>query len=234
MLKAVFFDLYGTLAGFRPSRYEIQSEACAQFGITVTPDGVLKGYARADAFMAEQNAVRPIQELDSRARTDFFSEYERRVLAGSGVEVSTHRAHEIWLRIRKVPYQMQRFDDVLPALEQLKERGLTLGMISNMSEDGASLTENMGLSTAIDFAVTSAEVGSAKPHPPIFLSALERAGVKPEEAVHVGDQIRSDIDGASNVGIRPVLLDRDGNHRDFKRCPRIETLSELPGLLVEY
>ena len=63
MLKAVFFDLYGTLAGFCPSRYEIQSKACAQFGITVTPDGVLKGYAVADAFMAEKNACLPIREL---------------------------------------------------------------------------------------------------------------------------------------------------------------------------
>ena len=233
MLTAVFFDLYGTLAGFRPSRYEIQSEACAQFGITVTPEGVLKGYALADAYMAEQNAIHPVRRRDRQGKDEFFAEYERRVMEGAGVEVSSPRAAEIWRSVRQVPYALERFDDVLPALEQLKERGLTLGLISNMNQDGASLTDSMGLSKVLDFAVTSAEVGSEKPHPPIFLAALERSGARPDEAVHVGDQITSDIEGAANVGISAVLLDRDRNHTDFTRCPRIDTLSELPALLAE-
>ena len=59
MIRAVFFDMYGTLAGFSPSRFELQSQACADFGIRVTPEGVLKGYAAADAYMNEQNAVEP-------------------------------------------------------------------------------------------------------------------------------------------------------------------------------
>ena len=234
MLKAVFFDLYGTLAGFCPSRYEIQSKACAQFGITVTPDGVLYGYAVAAAFMAEKNACLPIRELDSQARIDFFSEYERLVLAGSGVDVSMSRRHEIWLRILEIPYRMQLFEDVLPVLEQLKKHGLALGVISNMNLGGATLTKQIGLSSIIDLAVTSAEIGRAKPHPQIFIAALEQAKAKPEEVVHVGDQIRSDIDGAINVGIWPVMLDRDRTHCDFDRCPRIETLSELPALLALY
>jgi putative hydrolase of the HAD superfamily len=234
MIKAVFFDLYGTLAGFRPSRYEIQSTACSQFGITVTPKGVLKGYALADAYMAEQSAIQPLRERDQQARDQFFAEYERRVMEGAGVDVSTAQADEIWRRVRQLPYELERFDDALPTLEQLKERGLTLGLISNMNQDGASLAESMGLSTVLDFAVTSAEVGSAKPHPPIFLAALGRSGARPDEAVHVGDQVTSDIDGASNVGISPVLLDRDRNHPDITRCPRIETLSELPELLADF
>ncbi len=234
MIKAVFFDLYGTLAGFNPSRYEIQSEACEQFGITVTPEGVLKGYAAADAFMAAQNAVQPLRALDPQARVDFFSEYERRVLAGSGVDTSLDRAYQIWLRIREMPYEMRQFDDVAPTMELLRGQGLTLGLISNMNQSGVQLMEALGLSPYLDFAVTSAEIGAAKPHPPIFLAALERSGAQPNEAVHVGDQITSDIDGASKVGISPVLLDRDRNHLDITRCPRIETLSELPALLAAY
>ena len=66
MIKAVFFDLYGTLAGFYPSRYEIQSTACADFGIQVTPEGILAGYALADVHMADQNAVRPLRKLGPR------------------------------------------------------------------------------------------------------------------------------------------------------------------------
>lgn len=234
MIKAVFFDLYGTLAGFKPSRFEIQSEACVTFGISVTPEGVLRGYALADAFMAEQNAAMPVRTRDRQAQREFFAEYEKRVLWGCEVEVSTDQAMEIWRRIRQVPYQMERFDDVLPTMDLLKQRGLTLGLISNMNQNGDDLARTMGLTPYLDFAVTSAEIGSEKPHPPIFLAALDKAGAQSTESIHVGDQITSDIEGATNVGINPVLVDRDGNHPNTTLCPRIETLMELPALVAEY
>ena len=234
MIRAVFFDLYGTLAGFSPSRHEIQSTACAHFGIRVTPEGVLKGYALADAYMAEQNAVRPLRRRDPDGRDQFFAEYERLILQGAGAEVTRERAWEVWCRIRQVRYELTRFEDVLPAMDLLKSQGLTLGLISNMNRDGDELAESMGLTPYLDFAVTSMEVGAEKPHPPIFLAALSKAGAEPQEAVHVGDQPASDVEGARRVGINPVLLDRDGNHRDIQECPRIESLMELPGLLASY
>ena len=81
--------------------------------------------------------------------------------------------------------------------------------------------------------MTSGEVGYEKPHAPIFHEALRRSGVEAEAALHVGDQITSDVQGAANAGISPVLLDRDGNHDGFSECPRIESLMELPSLLME-
>ena len=188
----------------------------------------------ADAYMAEQNAVMPVRTRGRQGQREFFAEYEKRVLSGCDVEVSTDQATEIWRRIRKVPYQMERFDDVLPTMDLLKQQGLTLGLISNMNRNGDELAESMGLTPLLDFAVTSAEVGSEKPHAPIFLAALEKADAQPSQSIHVGDQITSDIEGATNVGINPVLVDRDGNHPDTTLCPRIETLMELPELLSEY
>ena len=231
MIEAVFFDLYGTLAGFSPSRYEIQSAASSEFGIEVTEDGVLAGYALADAHMARQNSVRPLRALDPSERDDFFAEYERLVLSGAGVDVGAEQSLEIWRRVRQMPYEMTRFDDVTPTLDLLKMQGLTLGMISNMNQPGDELTERLGLTPYLDFAVTSLEVGAEKPHPPIFRAALDRADVEPDAAVHVGDQITSDVEGARAVGINPVLLDRDGTRADFQGCPRIEGLMELPGIL---
>ena len=231
MIEAVFFDLYGTLAGFSPGRFEIQSQACAEFGIELTPEGVLRGYALADAFMSEQNAARPLRLLDAAARDDFFAEYERRVLKGCGVDVSRDEAARIWAAVRRIPYRMERFDDVLPAMDLLKRQGFTLGLVSNMNTPADELADGMGLTPYLDMAVTSGEVGAEKPHPPIFREALRRAGVGAESAIHVGDQITSDVEGAANAGISPVLLDRDGIHPNFAACPRIETLMELPALL---
>ena len=234
MITAVFFDLYNTLAGFRPSRYEIQSEALADFGISVTPEGILRGYYLADAFMSEQNATKPVRSLDRDEQRVFFAEYERRVLRGAGVEVSQEQAWQIWRRIRKIDYGLALFNDTIPTLNVCRQMGLTVGLISNMNQSGDELADNMGLLPYIDFSITSHEVGAEKPNPLIFERALERAEAQPERAVHVGDQITSDIAGAVNAGINAVLLDRDGNHKGYTAQPRITGLEELPALLERF
>ena len=231
MVKAVLFDVYNTLAGFQPSRYEIQSRACADFGIKVTPEGILTGYAVADAYMNAENAVSPLRLRDRQGKDDFFGEYERLVLRGSGVDVTQEKALQIFRRVRQVPYRLAPFDDVVPALEQLRSRGLKVGMISNIDREGSELAASLGLTCHLDFTITSLEVGADKPAPAIFHAALAKAGVEPREAVHVGDQPTSDVEGALGIGISPVLLDRDRLHVEFDRCPRIESLLELAGLL---
>ncbi len=233
MIKAVFFDVYGTLAGFEPPRYEVQSQACADFGIEVTPEGIVEGYAAADRYMNDQNSLSPIRLRSAGQRDDFFGEYERLVLQGSGVNVTAAKALEIFLRVRQIPHKLVPFDDVVPALGNLRSRGLTLGLISNIDQEGSELADSLGLAEHLDLTVTSAEAGADKPDPRIFQAALIKADAKPQEAMHVGDQLTSDVEGALGAGIRPVLLDRDGIHEGFDRCPRIERLVELPRLLEE-
>ena len=62
-IKAVLFDLYGTLVGFEPSRFVIQSQVATKYDLFLTEEGVSKGYFLADKFMAEQNAVNPIRSM---------------------------------------------------------------------------------------------------------------------------------------------------------------------------
>jgi putative hydrolase of the HAD superfamily len=231
MIKAVFFDMYGTVAGFEPSRYAVQSEACAGFGITITPEGIVKGYAAADAYMSQESAVRPLRLRSTEERDRFFAEYERLVLLGNGADVSQSRALEVWRRVQKIPYRLAPFDDVIPVLRELRARGLTVGLVTNMDRKGDDIADGLGLKEHLDLTVTSLESGAAKPDPAIFRVALARAGAEPHEAMHVGDQPSSDVEGALSAGIAPVLLDRDGNHRGYTLCPRIDTLVELPAVV---
>ena len=231
MIKAIFFDLYGTLAGFKPSRYEIQSEACANFGITLTEQGVLKGYGQADSCMTEQNKTYPLRQMSEDERFDFFCEYEKRVIEGSGVDIDLETAGQIWNTVRTIPYEMVIFDDVWPVLDDLKSRNFSLGLLSNMNRLGSELLREFNLSNHMTFAVTSLEVGVEKPNPIMFKKALEIAGVSGQEALHVGDQIGSDIDGAEASAVRPILIDRDGNHSDFSRCPKISGMAQLSDVL---
>ena len=231
MIKAIFFDLYGTLAGFTPSRFEIQSSACERFNLYPTPEGILKGYATADQFMTKQNTVRPVRKMDEEEAFNFFCEYERLILSGSDIKVSVEEAGKIWNYIKTISYDLSIFQDVIPVLSDLKSQGVKIGLLSNMNQSGRSLLEKFNLVTLVDFAVTSLEVGSEKPHSPIFLEALRQAGSEKGDSVHVGDQIDSDVKGALEVGIFPVLIDRDNNHKGFFDCPRITSLLEIHEVL---
>ena len=121
------------------------------------------------------------------------------------------------------------YDDALPAMKALKERGLVLGLISNIIVGGAGA--GTGLESYLDLVVTSKEVGADKPEPPIFLAALERARVNAREAVYVGDQYQTDVLGARGVGIKPILIDRFDLEPEINDCPRIHSLVELPSYL---
>ncbi|SVA94057.1 uncharacterized protein METZ01_LOCUS146911, partial [marine metagenome] len=137
MIKAVFFDLYGTLAGFSPSRFEIQSQACKEFGITLTEKGTLQGYGEADSYMTVQNSINPLRNRNELETHEFFQEYERRVIAGSKVDVDLETAGQIWKAVRSIPYDMIIYNDVVPVLERLKGRSLRLGLLSNMNKSGS-------------------------------------------------------------------------------------------------
>lgn len=227
MIKAVFFDLYNTLAGFKPSRFEIQSRALKSFGLKPTPDGILKGYALADKFMASQKSVQPLENLKTPELENFFAKYESLILKGAGINIPIDQCSKIWNAVREIPYQMALFDDVLPALTELKTLDLHLGMISNMSISGLSLSKKMGLNNIIDRSITSQDAGFTKPDIRIFQFALNHLNIQASNAVFIGDQIESDILGAETAGLLPILIDRDGNHTNFSRCHRITSLEKL-------
>ena len=233
MVKAVFFDFYKTLVHFWPPVDEIQEAACRELGLGVTKPGIRTGYAIADEFMSKENAIRPLADRSSEDTDLFFAEYERLILKGAGLDVSPALARQVWQMAAQVPKGFALFDDVVPALELFKRRGITMGVISNLRRDMQDLCKELGLSQYLDFSITSAEVGAEKPHPPIFLAALQRAGVKPAEAIHVGDQYQGDVEGARAVGIHPVLLDREGSYENVNDCSRITSLLELDQLLGE-
>ncbi len=228
MIEAVFLDLYGTLARFHPPREDVQAQACQGFGIQVTSEGLARGYAVADAFMDRENAGQlPIGLRTPEEQQRFFAEYEQLILQHAGADVDMPTAGRVWDAVRQIPHGLSLFDDALPALDVLKLHGVTLGVLSNIDRDMDELARDLGLALYLDFTVTSGQVGAGKPHPPIFLAALERAGVEPHLALHVGDSYSSDVLGARGVGIQPLLLDRDGAHTHVTDCPRIATLMEV-------
>jgi putative hydrolase of the HAD superfamily len=231
MIKAVFFDFYNTLVRFWPPVEDIQIAACREMGLMATREGIQEGYGAADAFFNQENSRSSLARRSKEGRDQFFARYEQLILKGAGLDVSLDLARRIWELTTLVPKSFVPFDDVVPALKALKGVGLTLGVLSNLDRDMGALAKELGLKPYLDFCITSREVGAEKPHPPIFLAALARAGVSPEEAAHVGDQVHSDVEGARAVGIMPVLLDRESQHLEFAGCRRVRSLGEVKAVV---
>lgn len=121
--------------------------------------------------------------------------------------------------------------DTLAVLATLRGRGFALAVVSNA--DGrveASLVRH-GLRPSLDLVIDSHVVGIEKPDPRIFAIALERLGVSPAAAVHVGDIASIDVAGALRAGVRPILIDPLGRYPGPVECPRIRGLGELLELL---
>ena len=231
-IRAVFFDLYGTLATFDPPREVIQANAAAQFGLDLTPEGVDRGYHLADQFMSRQNAVAPVRHMSPAEQTQFFAKFEQLVLEGAGHTVDLETAAAVWKKVRTQRYDLALFGDVIPSLGRIRNSGFLIGLISNVNSSGAALADSLGLTGHIDIAITSGDAGAEKPHPAIFRAALSRAGVVPAEAVHVGDQVESDIEGAMAAGIAPILMDRFNGYPDYAAHPRVTCMADLERLLA--
>jgi len=148
---------------------------------------------------------------------------------GPGVINAARRIYDQWAG----NHHFEMYEDVAPVLAELATRGYLIGAISNSHRSLEAFKEHFQLGRVITTAVSSAEHGYMKPHPSIFESAMQHAGVGPTESLMVGDSVRADIEGALAVGMQAVLLRRSGDLPQLlpSGVDVIRTLTELPPLL---
>ncbi len=227
MIKAVFFDFFNTLATYHPTREDIYVKICQGLGIKAEAKRLFTSLAASDIYYRNENTRSPIDKRPMEEKINFYVEYVTKILKGAGVKVNRDQALQILGKIKEHKWEFTAYDDILPTLKDLRNRGLILGLISNVVQDMEDTYTKLGLQPYLRFKVTSAEVGCDKPRPEIFMAALKKAKVKPQEALYVGDQYDLDIVGARGVGIRAVLIDRGDYFPEITDCPRIHTLTQI-------
>ncbi len=229
MIRAIFFDWFYTLARFEPPRHQLYSQAFREFDVELPPEKVMRGILVADQYVFEENAKSPVTERSPEAQVKVYIHYPKAILTEAGAKVPRDLPLKILKRVREQFKKMAfaLFDDVLSTLKTLKQQNFILGLLTNLDSDMAPICRGLGLEPYLDFVVTSKEAGADKPKPPIFLAALDKAGVNASEAVHVGDQYKFDVIGARAVGITSILIDRYDMHPEVSDCPRIHSLTEL-------
>lgn len=97
---------------------------------------------------------------------------------------------------------------MLAALDRLRDAGVRTVLVSDAGADDVESWERSPLRIRLDATIFSYQLGVRKPDPRIYRHALEAVGVRPDEALFVGDGGSDEHRGARAVGIRPVLVTR--------------------------
>ncbi len=230
-IKAVFFDIYGTIADFFPPKEEIQINVAEKFNITLDKDKILDAYKLANNFLVKQNSIFPIRKMNDEQKLNFFSEYEKIIIDNSGSNVDVGLAKNIWVEITKQKYDLKIFPDLIQCINDLRDMGLILGLISNINMSGKKIAEKLGISSYFNYVFTSEDLGYEKPNKMIFEKSLDIAKLTPSEVVFIGDQVESDILGAKNANILPILLDRYNNYENYSEVIKINDLFQLQEII---
>jgi putative hydrolase of the HAD superfamily len=229
MIKAVFFDLYHTLAKYAPSREELIAKTLKEFGIEAKPEIFEHPLVAADEFLYREMARVPLSRRSPEDKMALYARHQAMVLKEAGIKTDERVFKGVFGKMMQMKMDLVLFEDVPPVLDSLKKRGLILGLISNVEHDINPALKELGLPNWLSVIVTSRETGFAKPQPEIFREGLKRGGVQAEETIFVGDQYEVDCLGAQNAGLQPVLLDRQNHYKNKTGCPRIKSLNELEG-----
>jgi HAD superfamily hydrolase (TIGR01549 family) len=221
MLKAVLLDVDFTL--FRPGP-ELGPEGyrriAARHGLALEPS--LYDDARRSAIANLQRDSELVHD------EELWVAFTEEIVIGMGG--AAPGARECALDVVRQWERHENFflyEDTLPTLAVLRSAQLRIGLISNGQRDLEEFARHHALD--VDVCVGSASHGRVKPHRSIFDAALAALEARPDEAAMVGDSYADDIEGARALGIRAILLDRDGLHED--EPDRIDTLFALPAAL---
>jgi putative hydrolase of the HAD superfamily len=215
-IRAITFDVGGTLIEPWPSVGQVYAEVAARFGLTnIDPELVTRNFfaawkARRQFDYSRESWFALVRESFGPRAGELPADYFSAVFNRFG-EPDTWRLH----------------DDVLPTLEALAARGLKLGVISNWDDRLRPLLERLDLTRHFASLVISCEVGATKPDPRLFAKAARELGVPPMELLHVGDNLALDVLGAEQSGALGRQVER---HKPLTDARQIRSLTELCAL----
>lgn len=228
----VFFDAGNTLIYPSPSFEEGIQAFLIEAGYDIPLDTV-REVAYAELKLAIKEITRgrrycTSDEEDALFWQNMYARMLRRLsFDGNALELGLC-IYRFWQR----GGSFEMFDDVRPALDALSNAGMRIGIISNFGSHLETLLAHHGILDRFEPRIISAQVGSQKPEPGIFRTAIERAGVDPGRAAIVGDNPIDDMEGAYGVGMVPVIIDRPDRLGESITCHRITDLRDLADYIL--
>jgi HAD superfamily hydrolase (TIGR01509 family) len=189
--RACLVDVYDTI---------LRSQFVPRVESLVTPLGIAVG-----DWLTEWDKMR---EDRDRGRLTIAASIAR-TLPAFGIEPDPELVADLARRDLESFRALTRLcEDTVPFLEWLRSRGVLTALVSNCADTTRAQLEYLGVIPLVDAVILSCEVGSMKPYPEIYVTALEELGVAAVDAAFIDDQPTFCV-GAQAVGIRPIQIARD-------------------------
>jgi putative hydrolase of the HAD superfamily len=225
-IQAVFFDAAGTLIKTAKSVGESYATIATKYGMRVAPAELLPRFracfdSSAPLAFPEVQPAR-ISDLEQA----WWKHVVRQVFSPFGPFENFDAYFEELFAYFARAESWVLYPDASETLRALCERGIKLAVVSNFDSRLIAILEGLGLATCFDGIFVSSSVGYAKPDRRIFDFVLKARQLAPESTLHVGDSITNDVQGASNAGIKGILVDRKGAHQDGT-IRRVASLKEV-------
>lgn len=220
--RAVLLDALGTLLELQPPAPLLREALHVRLGLQIEPERVTRALAgEIDYYRAHH-----LEGRDPRSLSALRARCTEVLRAGLGPDARQAPAPALQEALLE-SLRFHAFPDAAGALRRLRGEGARLVVVSNWDCSLPDVLERAGLRALVDATVTSAQCGAAKPDRAVFERGLRVAGVAAGDALHAGDSLREDVEGALAAGLRAVLVARDG--RPAAACvPVVRSLAELP------
>ena len=198
MIKAVLFDVGGTLLKVSPSVGTIYSDIAAQFGVSVKSEELDRRFRVA--WETQRRSNDPIDKIWWRIIVQI-------VFKPTPIPKFDDFFETLYQKFTD-PSVWHVFPDVIPTLQKLKKSGLTLAVASNWDSRLPKLLEDLNLAPFFDHQFISFKMGLNKSDPAFYLKCLQRLNLKPAQVFHIGDDEENDVLIPQSIGIQSYLIKR--------------------------
>jgi FMN phosphatase YigB (HAD superfamily) len=207
MIQYIFFDVAGTLLG-KPTLYSIIKKTLLDFGYEIVLDEIKN----------KHKLLSEVIHFPDRTDELFYKKFNSELLYLLGIIPNEELVNAIFKNCTYLPWEA--FEDT----QILKELNLPLGVISNFN---TSLKDKLQqfFGPVFQDVFVSEELGVAKPNIEFYQKALEKIPFDAQEVLYVGDSIKLDLEPASKLGFKVLLIDRDNFYPKLKNS--ISNLTEI-------
>ncbi len=198
---------------------------CDTLGFATTVETLIRAEGVAKVALEEKRAVPVPWSRPEVPHSRGWAAYVGAMLdaAGARRERMAGLLDALWDDHRRFNFWSLVPEGLVVALGRARAAGVRVAVVSNSEGRLDGLLVEVGVRPALDLVIDSALVGVEKPDPRIFRIALDRFGVAPDRALHLGDVYATDVLGARAAGVRAALVDPfdhlAGRHLDVPRVP---------------
>jgi putative hydrolase of the HAD superfamily len=229
-IEAVFFDAGETLLSPNPSWSELAVVKLEERGHDVTVDRMRLAWRHVGDHFIDAADAGIMFSVSHDASKRFWTKLYLDQLEFLGID--DEGAALVLYETFSNPANYRLFDDSLPTVAALKERGVRVGIISNFESWLRDMLTHFDMLDLFEVVAISGELELEKPDPRIFEWALREMGTTPDVSLYVGDSPNFDAQPAHDLGMTGVLLDRHGRWTDLDApYAVVSTLAELLPLI---